>query len=65
MLQESPRRELEDTPPWKLACGRETCEGCPNFNIDEFHMNCELGYDVQDLPYINIREEDARAFDRR
>lgn len=65
MLGVDPRRELDDTPPWKLSCGRETCEGCPNLFVDEFHMSCELGHDIQDLPYINAREEDARAFDRR
>ena len=65
MLEVDPRRELEDTPPWKLSCGREACEGCPNLYSDEFHMSCELGHDIPDLPYLSAREEDARAFDRR
>lgn len=65
-LQTKPRRELdEETPPWILPCGRETCDGCPNLFTDDFHMSCELGHDIPDLPYLDAREEDARAFDRR
>lgn len=69
MLDINPRRELEpvsqESPPWLLACGRETCEGCPNFYKDDFHMSCELGHDIPDLPYLEARDEDARGFDRR
>ena len=32
---------------------------------DEFHMSCELGHDIPDLPYLEARDEDARGFDRR
>lgn len=69
MLDVNPRRELEpvsqESPPWLLSCGRETCEGCPNFYKDDFHMSCELGHDIPDLPYLEARDEDARGFDRR
>lgn len=41
------------TPPWLVACGRETCEGCPEFSNDEYHMDCRLGYDIGDMVYLN------------
>ena len=36
-------------PPWKMACGKDSCYACPNFNHDEYHMDCTLGYDISDL----------------
>lgn len=42
-----------DLPPWVMECGRETCEGCPEFHNDEFHMDCRLGHDISDLVYLN------------
>ena len=33
-----------DQLPWLVACGKETCVGCPNFTGEE----CKLGYDVGD-----------------
>ena len=37
-----------DIPPWKVACGKDTCDGCPNFIQDKFHMSCGLDYDISD-----------------
>lgn len=45
--------KCDDKLPWRMACGKETCAGCPNFNNDEFHMDCSLGYDISDLKVIN------------
>lgn len=42
-----------ETPPWLTACGKESCQGCPNFNNDAFHMDCSLGYDISDLRVLN------------
>lgn len=65
----NPRRELEEclnTPPWTMACGRETCQGCPHFCMDEdYHMTCELGHDISDLEFYNTRDQDADAFYKR
>ena len=41
------RKEI-DIPPWKVACGKDTCDGCPNFIQDKFHMSCGLDYDISD-----------------
>lgn len=38
-----------DDLPWKMECGRDSCNGCPNFYKDQFHMDCKLGYDISDV----------------
>ena len=41
-----------DCPPWAMPCGEEkyeTCFDCPHFNDDQFHMDCDLGYDISDI----------------
>ena len=40
-------------PPWVMPCGRTTCEGCSNFNNDEYHFDCTLGHDISDLAALN------------
>ena len=42
-----------NTPPWVMACGKETCVGCPEFTDDEYHLDCRLGYDISDLIRFN------------
>jgi hypothetical protein len=42
-----------DTPPWKVACGEDTCEGCPHFSMDDHHMHCSKGYDIGDMIAMN------------
>lgn len=67
-LQTTPRRELGenfDNSPQTASCGKETCVGCPNLYLDDYHMTCEFGYDVSDLSYLNAREDDADAFNKR
>ena len=44
-----------ELPPWKMACGKDTCEGCNELHYDEFHMDCRLGYDISDLAAMNIK----------
>lgn len=55
-----------DTPPWMVPCGDnkyETCFDCPNFHNDQFHMDCNLGYDISDIivnnTNINNLKEEA------
>lgn len=41
-----------EVPPWMPPCGDmkyATCFDCPNFHNDEFHMDCNLGYDISDV----------------
>ena len=42
-----------ESPPWLMACGRETCEGCPEFTNDEFDMDCKLGHDISNMIELN------------
>ncbi len=50
------------SPPWLLACGKETCVGCPNFNNDMFHMECALGHDISDFAAWNVPDDDELPF---
>lgn len=59
-----PVRQL-DAPPWKVACGRDTCEGCEHFTNDQYHFDCALGYDIGDMLIFNQVEDEAEAFKRR
>ena len=54
-----------DTPPWLVACGKETCEGCENFHNDAFHMECRLGYDIGDMLVFNDRDIELENFKKR
>lgn len=54
-----------DTPPWKMQCGKDTCEGCPHFIHTATQMSCKLGYDISDLIFMNthgIRYEDLEEY---
>ena len=38
--------------PWAMPCGEDkyrTCFDCPHFNNDNFHMDCNLDYDISDI----------------
>lgn len=42
----------KDVPPWLCPCGDNkyaSCFDCPNLNDDQFHFDCDLGYDVSDI----------------
>ena len=44
--------EPMSNPPWELPCGdtnRKTCSECPHFHNDQFHMDCDLGYDISNM----------------
>ena len=55
-----PIRQL-DAPPWLVACGKETCEGCEHFTNDAYHFDCRLGYDISDMLRMNIIEEQIES----
>jgi hypothetical protein len=41
----------ESNPPWIVPCGEGTsanCFDCFMFHNDEFHMDCELGFDIKE-----------------
>ena len=41
------------TPPWKMQCGRDTCENCSEFVHIGSKMSCKSGYDISDLETLN------------
>lgn len=48
-ISDDPVLDVEkETPPWLLPCGRDTCKGCQYFTDDAYHLDCRLGYDIQD-----------------
>lgn len=50
-----------EEPPWKSACGRSSCIGCPNLVSDSYHLECREGYDVSD----RIPVDDDDMFKKR
>ena len=38
--------------PWKVACGKDSCDGCPHRNNDDFDKDCALGYDISDVLFM-------------
>ena len=45
-------KKKSDSPPWLMPCGNEkikSCYECPNFHNDQFHMDCNEGYDIADV----------------
>ena len=46
-----------EAPPWLVACGKETCEGCKHFKNDGYNFRCGLGYDISDMIRMNMIEE--------
>lgn len=43
--------------PWKMACGRETCTGCPHLTNDKFDGDCKLGHDNSDYIYAMTHQD--------
>ena len=52
-------------PPWKVACGKDTCEGCEHFTNDQYHLDCALGYDISDVVIMQQIEDEMESFKRR
>ncbi|MDO5397823.1 MAG: DUF5906 domain-containing protein [bacterium] len=48
--------DMDCTLPWDLPCGDakyKTCFDCPNFFNDQIHADCNLGYDISDIIFVN------------
>lgn len=43
--------------PWLVACGKESCIGCPHFTNDRFDMDCKAGYDNSDFIKLILDNE--------
>ena len=56
-------RDEADMPPWLMACGKETCKGCPHLTHDQFDGDCKLGYDNSDYIYTVTNTNDDLPFD--
>ena len=44
--------DVDCVVPWAMPCGEDkyrTCFDCPHFNNDNFHMDCNLDYDISDI----------------
>ena len=54
----------EDNPPWEMPCGRRdvnSCWECQNLHNDQFHLDCDLGYDISEI----IRQDENTDFNVR
>ena len=59
--------EACESLPWKMACGKDSCYGCPNFYQDKFHVDCEAGYDISDIKSIfeELEKDQSNDFLKR
>lgn len=57
-VSDEPVAEPVQFPPWKVACGRDTCLGCPKFIHDKFHIECADGHDISDVIAMNIPDDE-------
>lgn len=46
-----------DYPPWRMACGKDSCEGCPHFINDFYHVECGLGHDISDVTILETQDK--------
>lgn len=54
------KTDVFDDLPWKAACGKDSCTGCPNLRDDMFHYDCRLGHDVSDLNTMRDSNDDFK-----
>lgn len=59
-VSDDPVPLINDSLPWKRACGKDTCIGCPHFTHDKFDIDCKLGYDISDLRPIDDVGDDFK-----
>lgn len=60
-----PEKKHMNVPPWKVACGKDTCEGCEHFTNDNYHFDCRLGYDIGDMLIFNNIDDELNSFKKR
>lgn len=47
-----------DEPPWKRACGKDTCAGCSNLVVKDGEIiECKKGCDISDLKLLNESDD--------
>ena len=47
-----------DEPPWKRACGKDTCTGCSNLVVKDGEIiECKKGCDISDLKLLNESDD--------
>ena len=46
-----------DEPPWKMACGKDTCIGCPYLTLNSGIIGCKQGYDNSDLTFMDDQDD--------
>jgi hypothetical protein len=46
-----------DEPPWKMACGKDTCIGCPHLTLNSGRIGCKQGYDNSDLTFVDDQDD--------
>lgn len=51
----------DESLPWEVPCGKDTCLGCEFFCHDEHHIECTYGFDLSKL----IFEDDSDDFKKR
>lgn len=51
--------------PWFVACGKETCYGCPNLDNNYPRFSCKLGYDISDFAATQFPQDDDDLFIKR
>lgn len=54
-----------DELPWVMACGRDTCTGCPDLYTDEHHVDCSKGHDISDYIATHLMDDDGDLFNKR
>lgn len=60
-------KEAFHSLPWKMACGRDSCQGCDKFYRDNFHIECGAGHDISDLQSVfdDLEKDQSNDFIKR
>jgi energy-coupling factor transporter ATP-binding protein EcfA2 len=48
------------TPPWKMACGKDTCLTCPSFINEGSHIGCAEHFDNSDIIFTLTENDDFK-----
>ena len=54
-----------NSPPWMMACGKESCLNCPHFSNTKYDIDCDLGHDISDLARVMAADKENDYFDKR
>lgn len=63
-ISEDPYIPTNDPPPWAMPCGDakyDLCTDCPKYQeLDEYHMECKLGYDISDIVALKGEKQNGK-----